>query len=486
MTAEEPSIGARTVRGMFWAYSSFVAGRSLTLISTAILARLLEPRDFGLVALALVFTAVLETVADLGLSQALVVTRAEEVLERADAVFIVSIALGAVLTAIVAGLGPVMALFFDEPALSWLMGLLGVNFLLRALGSTHYALAEKRIDFRSRTQAEVADVFVRGVASIALAAAGLGAASIVIGYLAGTAALSAMMWAVVAWRPRLRARRDDLRGLVRFGAAYSGVDALAAISNNVDYVFVGRVLGAASLGLYSLGFRLPELLIMNLSLVAARVLSPAFAAIAREGLADAFVITFRYTMMIALPLAAGLAAMSHPIVLALFGEKWEGAVGAMRVLSLYALFLTVNIPAGTVYKATGRPQVLLALGIPRFVVLVVAIALLVDHGIVAVAGCQAGAAGLVALLSTVLAARMLTVRPIALLRELWAPLLAASLTGAALLGVQQALPSWPALIVGLATGAALYVGILWTVRREALEHLWRRLRPGGPHHLANS
>ena len=86
MAADEPSIGARTVRGMYWAYGSFVAGRSLTLVSTAVLAHLLDPRDFGLVALALVFTALLETVADLGIAQALVITREEEVLERADTV----------------------------------------------------------------------------------------------------------------------------------------------------------------------------------------------------------------------------------------------------------------------------------------------------------------------------------------------------------------------------------------------------------------
>src|SRR5215210_4870988 len=123
MAADEPSIGSRTLRGMFWAYGSFVLGRSLTLVATAILARLLDPRDFGLVALALVFTAFLETIADLGLSQALVVTRDDEVLERADAVFLASVALGAALTLIVAGLGPLMALFFDQPELSWLMGL---------------------------------------------------------------------------------------------------------------------------------------------------------------------------------------------------------------------------------------------------------------------------------------------------------------------------------------------------------------------------
>lgn len=477
MAADESSIGARTLRGMFWAYGSFVAGRSLTLVSTAILARLLDPRDFGLVALALVFTALLETIADLGFSQALVITPEEEVLERADTVFASSVAIGAALTALIAALGPLMASFFDQPELVWLMPLLGSNFLLRSLGSTHYALAEKRIDFRSRTQAEVADVLVRGAVSIALAAAGLGAASIVLGYLAGTAALSLTLWRVVDWRPRLRARREHLRGLVRFGLAFSGVDVVAAISNNVDYVFVGRVLGPASLGLYSLGFRLPELLIMNLSLVAGRVLFPAFAAVAREALADAFVVSFRYTMMLSMPLAAGLAALAHPVILALFGKQWEGSVDVMRVLALYALALTLNIPAGTAYKATGRPQVLLALAIPRLVVLVVSIAVFVDDGIVAVAACQAAGALLVATLSTVLAVRLLDVPIRALLGGLLPPMLAAAVMGAALLPLAGALAPWPAIVLGGLAGVVVYGGVLWIVAREALEHLWARVRP---------
>ena len=216
------------------------------------------------------------------------------------------------------------------------------------------------------------------------------------------------------------------------------------------------------------------------------MLFPAFAAVAREALADAFLVAFRYTMLLAMPLAAGLAALAEPIILTLFGGKWEGSVDAMRVLALYALLLTVNIPAGTAYKAIGRPRVLLALAIPQLVVLIVSLALLVDEGIVAAAACQAGAAGLVALLSTALAARLLAVRPRALLDEVWAPVLAAGPMGAVLVGVEHLLPAWLALLVGAVVGTATYVGVLLVVRREALEYLWRRLGPGRAHHLANS
>lgn len=477
VASAEPSISRRTVQAMFWAYGSFVASRALTLVSIAVLARMLEPRDFGLVALALVVTVVLETVADVGLSQALVIADRDEVSERANTVFVSSVAIGATLAVVVAAFGPGMAAFFGEPSLSYLMPLLGANFLLRSLGSTHYALAERALDFRSRTSAEVAAGVVRGSAAIALAAAGVGATAIVAGYLAGTAVLSAVLWRLVDWRPRLRAKRGHLRDMARFGAAFSGLDLTAALSNNVDYVFIGRVLGPASLGLYSIGFRLPELLVMNLVLVAGRVLFPAFAAVPRHALPAAFLVALRCTIMLAVPLAVGLAALAHPLVVAVFGARWEAAAMPMLVLTVYALALTLNIPAGSVLKATGRAHVLLALSLPRLVVLVVSIALVVDRGIVAVAACQAGAALLVALLSTLLTQRMLAVSPRQMLPAIWPPLVAAAPMGAIMLGCAQILPPWPALGAGALVGSAAYVAVLWLVARESLSHVWARLRP---------
>jgi lipopolysaccharide exporter len=286
---------------------------------------------------------------------------------------------------------------------------------------------------------------------------------------------TATLWAVVPWRPRLRGRRRGLGELVRFGAAYSGLDVIVAVSSNVDYLFVGRVLGTAELGLYTMAYRVPGLLVLNLPLVAGQVLFPALAAVTPERRPGAFLVVLRYTMMLSMPLATALAALAEPIIVGLFGPKWQGSVDAMRVLTLYALFLTINIPAGTTYKASARPHVLLALAIPQLVILVASLAVFVDRGIVAVAACQAATAALVAALSTVLAARLLAVPYVALLDELWAPLVAAAIMGLALVGVAAVLPTWPALLAGAVLGVVLYVGVLSMVRREAVGDVSHRI-----------
>jgi O-antigen/teichoic acid export membrane protein len=349
---EQPAdkrIGARTLRGAFWAYFSYVGGRLLILVATSILARLLTPKDFGVVGYALVFMALLETVKDLGLGQALVASRPKDVYERADTVFLAGLGLGVVMTSLVAALSPLVAGFFDEPRLTALLPVLGLNFLIRSFGATHYAIAQKEMLFRTRTIAEFADVLVRGSVGVILALLGAGVWSLVIGYVAGTTSLVIALWILVPWRPSFRLDRTQLPGLLRFGGALTGVDITTAITNNADYLFVGKVLGAASLGVYTLAFRLPELAIVNVATVAGLVLFPAFANVERAALAHTYTISFRYLLMLCMPIAAGVAILAAPLTQVVFGSQWGGAVEPMRLLTIYAFAVTVGIPAGVAY-----------------------------------------------------------------------------------------------------------------------------------------
>jgi PST family polysaccharide transporter len=177
MSGDEEGLTRRTARGMGWAYASYVAGRLLVLVVTAILARLLTPDEFGLVALALTFTAFLDMIQDLGLAEALIIVDEHEVEVRAQTAFLAMAGFGVVLAGITAALGPLAAGFFDESELVAMMPVLGLTFVFRSLGATHYALAQKRMDFRARTVGELADVVVRGATGIILAIAGAGSCS---------------------------------------------------------------------------------------------------------------------------------------------------------------------------------------------------------------------------------------------------------------------------------------------------------------------
>ncbi len=469
MADRSRNLGTRTLRGMIWAYSSYIGGRMMTLVATAILARLLTPNEFGLVALAIAFMLLLETLSDLGVSQALVVVSEDEELEYAETVFVWSIGIGVTFSAITAALSPLVATFFDEPELGGLLAVIGLRFFIRSLGVTHFALAQKWIDFRSRTAAQLGDVLTRGVAQIAFAIAGFGAWSLVLGYLIGNCVWVVVMWTMVRWRPKLQPNRAYLRSMLTFGSKITGVNVLTAVETSMDKFFIGRVLAASQLGLYTLAFRLPELLIQNLSVVAGQVLFPAFATVERERLGRAFSLAFRYTLMVALPMAAGLAVLADPLILALFGDQWADAAPAMRVLTLYALAIAISIPGGTVLKVTNRAGVLLVVSIPEAILLVVALVMFTDNGIVAVAGCMAAVMGLTALVTTVIGMRIIGTGARAVWEASWAPLLATAGMAAVLLPIEHAISnSWLAILAGGVAGGLTYLGLLFLLARDSL------------------
>lgn len=451
-------LAARTVRGMAWAYGSYIGGRLLVLLSTVILARLLVPADFGVVALALTFMVFLDTVKDLGLGQALIVVPDNRLAAAAQTAFWGSIVLGAGLSTATALIAPLAAGFFGEPLLGGLLAVLGLNFLLRSFGATHLALARRSLDFRSRTISETSDVFTRGIVSVSLALAGAGAWSLVIGYLAGTTAALLAIWWRVRWRPRLRPSTAHLREMLTFGGLLTFVDVGQAFAHEIDYLFIGRVLGAAPLGQYSIAFRLPELLVINLAIVAGVVLFPAYAKLDRDRLAEAFLVSLRYTALLVLPVAVGLGLLAEPIVLTLFGDQWRPAIPVMQVLCAYAVVVTMNVPAGTVYKVTGRAWILIAFTVPYVAMLAAVLVVLTPHGIIAVAAAMAGMQGLFSIAGWVVATRVLGVPPRTVVRTLAGPFAAAFTMAVPLLLVDR-LGAAPVvtLLVAVPVAAAAYL-----------------------------
>ena len=357
-------------------------------LTIAVLARILAPHDFGVIALAMTFMAFLDMLQGLGVGQALVVADAVQVTEEADSAFALSAGMGVVLCLLAWRSARLPGHLSRAPPRvhsprAW------ATFLLYGLGSTHYALAMREIDFRSRTVAEIADAAVRGVIGIGLALAGAGVWSLVAGYVAGSLAMTVALWRLVDWRPRCSLRRVHVRRLLGFGGALTGVAIMGALLAQFDNAVVGRVLGSTELGFYSVANQLPYLFIISLASATGQVLYPAFASLGREDLGRGFLTALRYTAMVAFPLAIGLIVLARPITLVVFGAHWGPAVAATQVLCLWALMSPVSMVCGNAFKARGRAGLVLVLAVPQAVALIVGSLVLAHQGIVAVSWFQA-------------------------------------------------------------------------------------------------
>jgi O-antigen/teichoic acid export membrane protein len=453
-------IGAQTLKGMFWSYGSFVGVRLASLLATAVLARLLVPKDFGLIALATTFMAFLDMLQGLGVSQALVVSEAGVVEAEADTAFVVSTTVGFVLFLLSGALGPLAASLFHQPRLVEVMPALGLTFLLYGVSSTHYALAMRQIDFRSRTAAELADAITRGGVGIVLAIAGLGVWSLVAGYVAGTVALTLVLWRMVSWRPRWRPQRKHLRRLLSFGGALTGVSIMAAFLGQFDNALVGGVLGPTQLGFYSIAGRLPYILIISLAVATGQVMFPAFAKLGGEDLRRGYLIGLRYTAAVALPLTAGLIVLAKPITLIVFGPSWAPAVLPTQILCAWALMSPINMICGNALRATSHTTLLFLLSIPQAVALVVGSLLFVHQGIVAVSWVQAVIALLAQCATLQFTDRALQVSLRRVIAALAPPLVASIALAAVFFGIDRAI-----------AGGCVYLGLIYFLMPDLLPRL---------------
>lgn len=478
MSESRQSLATRTLRGMAWAYGAYVGGRMLVLVQTAILARLLTPADFGVVALALTFMIFLDALKDFGLGQALIVGDPDEVEARAQTAFGWGVIIGLVLTVMTAALGPLAARFFDEPDLTKMLPLFGLTFLVRALGATHFALARKALNYRVRTASELTEVTLRGVVGIALALTGFGAWSLAIGFFVGTIASTITLWLLVDFRPRAQLTRTHLRDMLSFGGTLTVVDIGAVLAYNLDNVFVGRVLGASALGFYSIAFRLPELIVLNLASIAGDVLFPAYAVVDRGRLRDAYLVALRYTAMLTLPIAVGLIVLARPVIHVLFGDQWDQSIDVMQVLSLYALCVTLAIPCGTVFKVTRQAWIMIAFTVPSLVVLVTLLTIVADQGIMAVALATTSIQVVSLPITAIVASRRLKLPLLANVRAIVPALVATAVMAVAIVPCEHYIAApLPALLVGMVVGAAVYLGALMVVAKDDLLRLREMAAP---------
>ncbi len=433
MSVAQPPVARSAARSVVWACCSFGTGKLLALATMMVLARLLTPTDFGLMAFALVYIMYLETLGDLGTSAALVYWPAREH-DAARVSFLITVVTGWIWFAITLLIAPQVAAFFHNPESEAILRALAWSFPIKALGATQDALCQKRLRFGRRLVPEVALSGVKAVVAITLALKGFGVWSLVWGQLAGVATWTIALWTVVGWRPDARVPWDLVWPMLRYGGGVVAVNALAALLHHIDLVIVGRIAGAAALGVYQLAYKIPEVLIALPIWIAGTVLFPAFARVRQQGsaadLRDAYLTTMRYGTLLTCPSVAALVLFAAPLVTLAFGARWLVAVPILRALAIYGLLRSLGSPAGDVIKAVGRPGLLAILGVIKAAVLVPALLIAGMSGSpLGVASTLAALTGGTALLNQAVVARVAGIR----LRDVAAELVPGILAAAAFL-----------------------------------------------------
>jgi lipopolysaccharide exporter len=474
-------VAASARSGIVWTTVAFVATRGLSLVSVVVLARLLSPSQFGLVAAVLVVLGVLELGSDLGMRASVIYEQERGVTARVETAFSLGMMISLALTGVGLLLAPLLAEFFRTENATALFRLAMFNIALTGLGNVHDALLLRDMAFRPRIATEVVQGLVRAVVSIVLAVAGFGAASLVWGMLAGTFAWVVALWAITRFVPALRFDRGIARSMLGYGLGASALDALAAITTRLDAAIIGRVLGDRALGLYSIAFRLPQLVIQSVAWNISLVVFPALSRqreVDRAGLGPATLTMVRYQGLYVLPLAGGLAVLASPLVNVLFSAKWHDAAGVLAAISVMTAIAALVHPLGDLLKAIGKQWVLVLLNIALIPAMIVAIVAAASAGIVAVGWARAGSVAVFAVGQVAATWHWVDVRPAGVARAILPGLIAGLgvVMGAGAVRLAWPEPSVGPLVAGAAAGAVAGAGLLRLLAPDAFRGALVQLR----------
>jgi PST family polysaccharide transporter len=334
------------------------------LLSIAWLSRLLTPADYGPVAMAMVVTNFANLVRDMGTNQALIQKEAvtEETILTA---FWFTAGIGILLGVAVAALAPLAALAFDVPGVTGILVLLSVTFPILGATTVHQALLERDSRFPLLARIAAVSAMAGLVAAVGAAYLGAGAYSLALSSLTSAVMSSGQLWFVSPLRPRWLWSRDELRGIRRFSDYLVGFNLVNYFSLNADGMVIGRYLGADSLGLYSLAYKIVDFPVNNVTFVASRALFPVMSRQQElpEEMAALYLRTLAMIAFVTAPMMAGLAALREPFITVVLGSKWLPMADTLAWLAAVGFVSSLTCTTGSVLMARGRSDLLFYLGI---------------------------------------------------------------------------------------------------------------------------
>ena len=367
----------RAIRGVPWTFLSFGATKIITLAATVVLARLLDPADFGVMALALLAFGFLGLFRDLGLGATLVLR--QDLGERAyGTILTLMLATAVGVSLLVAASAPLAAALLDEPRLNSLLPALAGTTVFGSLAWFYESLLQRELDFRRRFVGQLTQSLGFALGSIPFAAAGLGVWSLVLGQVISLVAYSGVYLLIVPHRVRPVYDRDIARDAFTTGRGFLAQGWLAWVSQNVDYLVVGRVLGTAQLGYYSMAYRLSELTHFGIADPIAKVTFPSFARMRHEGreIGSSYLSALRLVALAVVLIGAVLSGAADPFTRTVLGAEWVPMIGPLAVLGVWAAAKPIQATVGWLLNSTGHAGTVAAVSavalVPEVPLLIVA------------------------------------------------------------------------------------------------------------------
>lgn len=481
--AEEMSFGRPAAQGALWLGAAQIVRIALTFLSTAFIARILRPDDYGVIAMVAPFFALIAMFQDFGLSTAAIQARRISA-EQSSSLFWVNIVSSAFFSIIVVLVSPLIGWFYNDPRPGYAASVLGLGLLLSGLGLQHAALLNRQLRFSSLGSIEIIGLIVTYGSSMLLAVILRTYWALVLGTLAGSLAQNMLYWRLSDFRPS-RPRFRGIGSMARFGGHLTGFSLLNFCVRNLDDILVAKFAGANAAGLYDRSYRLMMMPIQNINGPVTRIIQPILARLQDEPerYRRIYGMAMRGVMLAIAPGVAVSAALSERLMPWLLGPQWKDAGPIFFWLGLTGLIQPIANLTGLLFITTGRGASLMRWGAVSAIITIIAFAFGIQWGALGVAK----ALFISALLRLPLLYSWSTSQTSVRARDLYGaqvePLIGAGVVAILCREFGGAIPLLPLLLAGLclAYPAALLTSCVTKSGRDTcLELLSRGLRSIGP------
>jgi O-antigen/teichoic acid export membrane protein len=380
------------MRGLAWSAALAGTVQVTRILTGLVLVRLLAPHDYGLAGMVLLFSSLVLAISDVGLGAGLIKQQSISEEDRSTA-FWTSAAVGTLLMTLAITCAGLVAEFFHEPGVRPLLMVMSVSFLATSLGMTQNSLFQRAMNFRAMSLRMMIAIIGGALVAIVIAALGGGAWALV-GQQVTVSVLSTLfLWLLSSWVPSFTFSKESLRRLGSFGLPLLGSNLLNYTQANADNILVGRYIGSAALGVYSVSYNVILLPLQRLFGPIQETLFPALSRLQNdmERLSSLWVRVVRIVTAAVAPVMLGLIVVAPDFVDSIMGARWHDAVPVIRILALVTLMQSVNAVGERTLAVLGKVGIVFRFAILRTVLAIGAFVVGLHWGIVGVAAAYTAA-----------------------------------------------------------------------------------------------
>ena len=335
-----------------------MSDNTIGLLKLFILARLLAPNDFGMLGIAFLIIATLDTFSQTGLDTALIQMK-DDIKEYLNTVWSISIIRGFILYGILFISAPYVAVFFKSSESTTIIRVVGITILLRSFTNIGIIYFQKELKFNKHFICRFSSTIINFIVSIIAVFMLKSVWALVLGQLADCITGVIASYLLHQYRPRFNLNLEKVKKLIGFGKWVFGSSILIFLFTQGDDFFVGGLLGATALGFYQMAYRISSMPTTEISHIISKVTFPAYSKIQDNlpRLRDAYLKVLKLTTFLSFPIAGLIISLAPDFTIVILGKKWMPMVPAMQVLVLYGLIRSVAATAGPIFYSIGKPGI---------------------------------------------------------------------------------------------------------------------------------